>query len=149
MSRFLTRLYLVDADETDTGRWYVFKPLLFDSKVAGRIITVPEGFPTDLASTPRIPIIYEAVGNTAVRAAVVHDYLYTSGRESRAIADAVFREAMEATGVAWWRRWVMWVGVRLGGRSHYTATPAGSPVASHPPGSESPVRAAHGFEQMM
>lgn len=128
MSRFLSRLYLVDADDTDTGKWFLFAPLVYESKVANRIITVPAGFPTDLASTPRIPIIYEACGNIAVRAAVVHDYLYTSGRESRAIADAVLREAAEVTGVSWWQRWAMWAGVRIGGASHYTADPAGSPV---------------------
>jgi len=127
VSKFLSRLYLVDADDNDTGRWYLFAPLVFDSKVAGRVITVPAGFPTDLASTPRIPIIYEACGNIAVRAAVVHDYLYSSGRESRAVADAVLREAAEVTGVSWWQRWAMWVGVRIGGSSHYTKTPAGSP----------------------
>jgi hypothetical protein len=127
MSGFRSRLYLVDADDNDTGRWYLFAPLIYESEVAGRVITVPAGFPTDLASTPRIPIIYEACGNIAVRAAVVHDYLYSSGRESRAVADAVLREAAAVTGVSWWQRWAMWAGVRIGGRSHYTKTPAGAP----------------------
>ena len=126
MSKFLSSLYLVEADDAD-GKWFVFKPLLFESTVAGRTITVPEGFPTDLASTPRIPIVYELFGNVAARAAVVHDYLYTSGRESRSIADAVLREAMESIGVPWWQRWGMWAGVRLGGASHYTSSPAGPP----------------------
>ncbi len=130
VSEFQSRLYLVDADDNDTGRWYLFAPLVYKSDIAGRVITVPAGFPTDLASTPRIPIIYEACGNIAVRAAVVHDYLYTSGRESRAVADAVLLEAAEVTGVSWWQRWMMWAGVRLGGRSHYTASPAGSPNSS-------------------
>lgn len=129
MSKFLSRLYLVDVDDNDTGKWVLFAPLVYESKVAGRTITVPAGFPTDLASTPRIPIIYEACGNIAVRAAVVHDYLYTSGRESRAVADAVLREAAEVTGVSWWQRWAMWAGVRLGGGSHYTSVPVTEPVA--------------------
>lgn len=138
MSRFLTRLFLVDAEDKDTGKWYLFAPLVYESDKAGRVITVPAGFPTDLASTPRIPIIYEVAGNIAVRAAVVHDYLYTSGRESRAVADAVFLEACEVTGVPWFRRWAMWAGVRVGGSSHYTPTPAGSPQE------DSPVPAAIG-----
>lgn len=128
MSKFLSKLYLVDAEDKDTGNWYLYAPLIYESDKAGRIITVPAGFPTDLASTPRIPIIYEVVGNIAVRAAVVHDYLYTSGRESRAVADAVFLEACQVTGVSWFRRWAMWAGVRVGGASHYTPTPGGSPV---------------------
>lgn len=126
MSKFLSRLYLVDVDDAD-GKWYVFKPLLFNSAVAGRVITVPEGFPTDLASTPRIPFIYEMLGNIGARAAVVHDYLYTSGRESRAMADDVLMEALEACGVSRFKRWAMWAGVRLGGASHYTSSPAGAP----------------------
>jgi hypothetical protein len=35
-------------------------------------------------------------------------------------ADAVFREAMQACNVAGWRRWPMWLGVRLFGGSRYT-----------------------------
>jgi hypothetical protein len=125
VSKFLTRLIL-EASDVD-GMWVVAAPFEYESDAAARVITVPQGFPTDLASTPRLPIIYEACGNIAIKAAVVHDYLYTSGRESRAVADAVLREAAELAGVSWWRRWGMWAGVRLGGAWHYTATPAGSP----------------------
>lgn len=124
MSRFLTSLVLRTAADQGDGKWFVVEPLVYASDVAGRIITVPAGFPTDLASTPRIPLVYEACGSIANMAAVVHDYLYTSGRESRAIADAVLREAAEVTGVSWWQRWAMWAGVRVGGASHYTNTPA-------------------------
>ena len=104
MSKFLTRLYLANADDSDTGRWYLFAPLIYESDVAGRIITVWAGFPSDLTSTPRIPIIYEACGNIAVRAVVIYDYLYSSGRESRAVADAVLHEAGAVTGVSWVQR---------------------------------------------
>lgn len=121
MSKFLSKL-VIETDD-DSGRWIVAQPLIYQSDVAGRVITVPQGFPTDLASTPRIPLIYEAFGGVATMAAVVHDYLYTSGRESRAVADAVLREAAGATGVAWWRRWAMYVGVRLGGSRHYISKP--------------------------
>lgn len=127
MSQFLSKLVL-EAGDVD-GAWIVAQPFAYDSDVAQRMITVPQGFPTDLASTPRIPLVYEACGNIATKAAVVHDYLYTSGRESRAIADAVLREAAALAGVSWWQRWAMWAGVRIGGGSHYTSTPAGSPAA--------------------
>lgn len=125
MSQFLSKLIL-EASDVDGGMWVVAAPFAYDSDVAGRVITVPQGFLTDLASTPRIPIIYEVAGNVATKAAVIHDYLYTSGRESRAVADAVLREAAGVTGVSWWQRWAMWAGVRIGGSSHYTSTPAGS-----------------------
>lgn len=126
MSAFLSKLTL-EASDTD-GMWVVAAPFIYQSDVAKRVITVPQGFPTDLASTPRIPLIYEVAGNVATKAAVIHDYLYTSGRESRAVADAVLREASALAGVSWLQRWVMWAGVRIGGASHYTETPAGSPV---------------------
>ena len=126
MSRFLSNL-LLQASDVD-GAWVVAAPFSYESDVAGRVITVPAGFPTDLASTPRIPLVYEVAGNVATKAAVIHDYLYTSGRESRAIADAVLLEAAELAGGSWLQRWAMWVGVRIGGGSHYTATPASSPA---------------------
>lgn len=127
---FLTDLFLVASPrkKDPDGHWYVFAPLVLDSVVAARIITVPEGFPTDLASTPRIPIIYELLGGIGAAAAVVHDYLYTSGRESREVSDKVFLEALELCGVSWPKRQAMYWGVRLGGASHYTTKPAGSPV---------------------
>lgn len=129
MSKFLDRLHL-EYWRGDPQPWVGVKEFRYDSDVAKRIITVPAGFRSDLNSTPRLPIIYELFGNLAVEEAYLHDYLYTSGRESRAVADAVLREACELGGMSWWRRWGMWLGVRMGGSSHYTATPGGSPVNS-------------------
>jgi len=55
----------------------------------------------------------------AGKAAVVHDYLYASrgiyGRFSRAQADAIFRQALGDSGVAGWKRVLLWAAVRLGG----------------------------------
>lgn len=127
MSEFLSPLR-AEYYPGDTGDWVLLEPLVYASDVAGRTITVPAGFTTDFASTPRIPVIYEALGNIGVRAAVVHDYLYTSGRESRSMSDKVFREAAAVTGVSWWQRWAMWAGVRIGGGRRYTRDPGGSPV---------------------
>lgn len=123
MSRFLTPLDLRDNEGQTDARWIVLAPLVYESDVAKRTITVPAGFPTDLASVPRLPVVYALCGGVARRAAVVHDYLYTSGRASREIADAVFREASEVIGVPWWCRWMMWAGVRVGGGSHYSNAP--------------------------
>lgn len=40
------------------------------------MVIVPEGFETDLASVPRLPLVYAIWGNRAHREAVMHDYLY-------------------------------------------------------------------------
>ena len=119
MSRFLTRCLLQIADNTDDGLWILAVPLIYQSDVAGATITVPAGFQTDLASVPRLPLVFLLAGDCAREAAVVHDYLYTSHQVDRVTADAVLREASAVTGVPAWRRWLMWAGVRLGGARHW------------------------------
>jgi len=118
---FRSELVLREAENQDTGRWIVCLPLVYDSAVAQCTFTVQAGFQTDLASVPRLPVIYWLTGGTSSKAAVVHDYLYTTGQVSRSVADAVMREASAVIGVAAWRRWLMWAGVRLGGGSRYNA----------------------------
>ena len=119
-ARFLGDLELCEADENvDDGTWRLREPLSYSSVVANRVITVPAGFRTDLASVPRLPVVYWLCGGRANKPAVVHDFLYTEGFLAREIADAVFLEAMEVVGVPVVYRRLMWAGVRLGGASHY------------------------------
>jgi hypothetical protein len=119
-ARFLGDLELCEADEdVDDGTWRLSKPLPYLSGVANRVITVPAGFRTDLASVPRLPVVYWLCGGRANKPAVVHDFLYTEGLVVRKVADAVFLEAMQAVGVPLAYRLLMWAGVRLGGASHY------------------------------
>jgi hypothetical protein len=119
MSRFLTRCLLQIADNRDDDQWILAVPLVYESDVAARTITVPAGFRTDLASVPRLPLVFLLAGDCAREAAVVHDYLYTSHLVDRNTADAVLREASACTGVPAWRRWLMWAGVRIGGGRHW------------------------------
>jgi hypothetical protein len=124
MSTFIERGALEPASDQDDGKWVVCKPVIYQSDVAKQTFTVPEGFHTDLASVPRLPVVYWLTGGTSTEAAIVHDYLYSTGLVPRETADAVLREASQVTGVPGWRRWLMWAGVRLGGASHYTTAPA-------------------------
>jgi hypothetical protein len=102
-------------------RAVLLAPLVYRSAVMGRELEVPAGFVTDWASVPRLPFAYMVAGGKARGAAVVHDFLYTTKICNRATADAVFREAMAVTGQPWWRRQLMWAGVRLFGWIPYDA----------------------------
>lgn len=123
MSRFLSRCVLEVADDQDDGQWILAEPLIYQSDVALETFTVPAGFQTDLASVPRLPLVYLLAGDCAREAAVVHDWLYSTHLVDRATADAVLREASAVTGVPAWRRWLMWMGVRAGGASHWDPAP--------------------------
>lgn len=120
MSRFLSKLQMEVADNKDDGQWVLTAPLVYRSDVAKQTFTVPIGFQTDLASVPRIPIVYELTGATSNEAAVVHDFLYSTHPVTRAMADAVLQEASDVTGVPAWRRKLMYWGVRVFGGSHWS-----------------------------
>lgn len=125
MSRYLTSLdvrLISDSTNGGSGAWMLVSPLLYESDVAGRIIEVPVAFETDFASVPRMPIVFDLMGDTAHAAAVLHDYLYTTGEVSRATADAVLREAIIVSGIAQWKAWTMWAAVRTFGASRYSKT---------------------------
>jgi hypothetical protein len=116
-SQFLTALHV---EALDDSRWKLLSPLVYLSARLKRSLAVPAGFVTDFASVPRMPFVYWLLGGKATREAVVHDFLYRRGSGvSRADADAIFVEAMEATGQSAWRRSLMWSGLRLGGGSSY------------------------------
>lgn len=119
MSRFLSRLTMENATSLDDGRWRLVRSLVYESDVAGQTFSVPRGFVTDLSSVPRLPLAYLLFGGTSNEAAALHDWLYTEKPVPRRLADAVLREASAVTGVAAWRRWPMWLGVRLFGWTHW------------------------------
>ena len=83
------------------------------------IITVPAGYTTDFASTPKvIQWLIPPTGQYG-KAAVIHDYLYSTGLYSREKADEIFYEAMLVLGVPKWKAYSMFKAVRMFGGSHY------------------------------
>lgn len=120
MTGFLTPCDLRIAANTDNGKYELLANFVYQSDEAGMTITVPKGFTTDLASVPRMPLIFLLCGDTSREAAVLHDWLYFSGRLSRKLADKLLFEASGISGVANWRRWLMYFGVRIGGAKHYS-----------------------------
>lgn len=118
-AKFLNTLSMERYGKPDSGEWILTKPFVYRSLVAGTTFIVPEGFITDLASVPRLPVVYWLTGATCDEAAVVHDFLYTTQVVTREMADAVLSEASAVMGVPTWRRGLMWAGVRVGGGSHW------------------------------
>ena len=119
-SEFLNHLdcHLSDCESI----WVLNSPLVYFSKHLDFLIKVPTGFKTDLASVPRIPIIYACFGTRAHHEAVIHDYLYridSSPQTKRKEADKEFLEAMKIRGKSRWVRWFMYSGVRVGGFNSY------------------------------
>ena len=100
------------------GEYILTKPLFYLSPKYGKFM-VPEGFITDLASVPRLPVVYWLFGGKSQRSAVLHDYLYQTGLVGRKIADEIFLEAMKSRGVSAWTRYGMYWGVRLFGWACY------------------------------
>jgi len=132
--------------EIDSGglfrrpRYRLTEPLIYRSSNIGLVI-VDSDFDTDFDSTPRVPIFYMLLGNRGKYPAVLHDKLYTPPHESipgvtvtRSMADKVLRgatyESLRVTEpetladnliniTCLWIAWLIWVGVRIGGASHW------------------------------
>jgi hypothetical protein len=98
----------------DDKIWELLEPLAYYSAILGKLIIVPKGFQTDLASVPRVPILYTIWGGRAHREGVLHDYLYRIDSDPATSfdqANAIFMEAMASRGKSWFVRYPMWWGV--------------------------------------
>lgn len=92
--------------------WTLVSDLEYYSDLKSRVIVVPRGFITDLASIPRWARWAIPVNGRHRLAAVVHDYLCRERIGDRVEADKVFLEAMTILNVKLWRRLVMYWAVR-------------------------------------
>lgn len=96
------------------------KPLVWEN---GSItVTIPADFETDLASVPRVPVVYLMWGDRAHREAVLHDYLYRIDaipQVEKEPADWYFREAMIGQGNSWFVYHPMYLAVRIAGGSSW------------------------------
>jgi len=114
-ARFVSEL---DICLCDNDLWRIAKPLIYYSAILNSLIIVQEGFITDLASVPRLPIVYDMWGARAHREAVIHDALYCTNCfpvVTRSQADHVFLEAMKSRGVKAHIRYPMFWAVRAAG----------------------------------
>jgi len=102
----------------DRKTWRLLAPFSYLDPDHGPI-EVPTGFETDFASVPRWPLTFALLGQYGHAAAVLHDSLYRAGKLSRTDADRVFLNALRSSGIARWRAYLMWAGVRIGGAHRY------------------------------
>jgi hypothetical protein len=112
---------------------------------------VPRGMTTDLATVPAFLWGVVASYGRQTLPAILHDELcYAAARpgqpapyrrRARREADAIFREALAVAGTGPVRRWLMWTGVRIGGRREVAAALAAT-LASVAAAVLSPWRAA-------
>lgn len=111
---FLTELEL---RATEPGEWALLAPLKWSGD--NWMITVPDGFITDLASIPRL--LRGAINQNGAsrRPAVLHDWLYCSQICSRRTADHLFLCALKADGLGFLSRWAMYSAVRSAGWIYY------------------------------
>ena len=131
MSRFVTTL---KTDQIDRRTFTLLADLVLADDDE-RVITVPAGFTTDFASIKVLHnaflfVLFALVSGYGNYAATVHDWLYEHGSLTRNEADAVLYRALRAEGVARWRAWLMWAGVRIGGAKQYNSTPTSSGFSS-------------------
>lgn len=112
MSKFLTDLIV---QELSDSTWEIHSEFIYQSDLLGVTLSVPAGFVTDFASVPRVPLIFDVLGDIAHEPAVIHDALYFSGKWDRKSCDDVLLEAMKVNDVSAYKRWQIWAGVRIGG----------------------------------
>lgn len=114
---FPDSLDVQEITDTEDSLWEVIDhPFRYQSSLAG-LITVPVGFQTDFASVPRIPFIFDELGEDANKPSVVHDWLYYSALFTKEISDKILLEAMGAIGMSAFRKYPIYWGVVIGGKA--------------------------------
>ena len=93
--------------------------LTYHNKNTGKHYNVPYGTDTDLVSSPRAMWSLIPPMGKYTCAAILHDYLYQTGKVSRKEADKVFLHAMESLGVSKIKRNLMYRTVRIFGANQY------------------------------
>lgn len=98
----------------DGIRFRVMETLVYTAR-DGRVFMVPVGFVTDFASSRVWRWNLLPARAAYSEAAVLHDYLYSTGDVGRADADLLFHESLEFSGVGSFTRWKAYRAVRMFG----------------------------------
>lgn len=94
---------------------------IFSTIYEEKNFVVPENFLFDGASIPRF--LWRVFGHPFhaqyLIASCCHDYLYSTGKVSRLMADVIFYDLLKNAGVSSKRSFLMFIAVRLFGHNHY------------------------------
>lgn len=94
--------------------WRLLEPLRYQEFIGGPVLEIPVGYITDGASVPRWFWWFSPpLSGRYARAAVVHDYGCDNSPHKQEHHDKMFMECMEADGVIWVRRRIMFRGVMI------------------------------------
>jgi hypothetical protein len=111
---FETKLIVSEVDES---RWQLVNDLVYRGNKD--VFTVPAGFKTDFASVPKLFWNILPPTGRYTKAAVLHDWLYSTHAVSKEDADGIFRRVMEEEKVGTIKRNIMWLAVKWFGGSAY------------------------------
>lgn len=103
------------------NRWEVIRELHYRT-ADGRLIVVPVGYLSDMASVPRLARQLVDPQTPAVRRpSVVHDFVYTdlTHRFTNAEADQILYESLIEEGMGKFMARLIWCAVRLSGRGNW------------------------------
>lgn len=103
----------------DGGIVELLYPLVFRSREFDRIFYAPIGFRSDLASVPRLPVVYWLAANRIFKSAVMHDAALND--MSREDAATLFLECMEAEGISEPLRSAAYLAVKLNDQGYQPA----------------------------
>ena len=104
----------------DGSKWIIQKNWFV--RVGRFVITVPKGFESDGASVPKVLWSFIAPFGNHLKAAIVHDFLYSKKNDTginKTLADRIFMKLMEQCGVSRWKMYSMGGAVKLFGKSHW------------------------------
>lgn len=119
MSEFHGDLIVKLVQDDRQGLWELVQPLSFQSDLLGRVITAPVGYRTDFCSVPRVPFVFDILGDRARKSGTLHDWLYSSHITDRKTADDVLREMLLVDGIGPTEARMFYLAVRAGGGSHW------------------------------
>jgi len=97
------------------NRWRVYVPFKYHigTYPSEKVIEIPVGFTTDFASVPRAFWSIISPIDEHGKAAVVHDYCYYIGYDTRKNCDKLFLEALTVLDASRWKQICMYYSVRL------------------------------------